>query len=82
VIQEDLLVVEDANQIAFYLEKPVWVLFYFCESTEVLELVSSFMVHVSTPPQPGSPRCGIFCLGWVRTVDPLAPVASDTIRGP
>jgi hypothetical protein len=72
VIQADLLLVEDANEIAFNFEKLVWVLFYLCQSTKLLKFISSLMVHRNLPPQsessvtpaPAGNRLGAEHLAW------------------
>jgi hypothetical protein len=69
LIQADLLLFEQTNEVVFYFEKPLWVLFYLCQCTEMLEFVASFMVHRLTPAPIG-----------IVSVPNILPVEADPVN--
>ena len=60
MVQANLLLVEDANDVAADFDELVWIFFNLCQSTEVFKIASSFMVQrryplvgiVRFPPEP------------------------------
>src|SRR5271166_2859917 len=48
-IQANLLLVEDANDVAADFDELIWGFFNLCQSTQVLKLVSSLVVHRRLP---------------------------------
>jgi hypothetical protein len=85
VIQADLVRIEDANDVAADFDEFVWVFLNLCQSTEVLEFVSSLAVHDRLPPQTGIISVpGILHAGaricQASPLSPLSPLSPQMTR--